>query len=68
MADDPWEGHTLEWAAPSPPPLGNFPEAPTVSSATPLLDRRSGPLTAGTADTAVTPDGAGTAERAEVAG
>jgi heme/copper-type cytochrome/quinol oxidase subunit 1 len=37
---DPWEGHTLEWAAPSPPPIGNFPEAPTVTSATPLLDRR----------------------------
>jgi heme/copper-type cytochrome/quinol oxidase subunit 1 len=35
---DPWEGHTLEWAAPSPPPIGNFPEAPAVTSATPLLD------------------------------
>lgn len=37
--DDPWDGHTLEWAVPSPPPVGNFPEAPTVTSATPLLDR-----------------------------
>jgi heme/copper-type cytochrome/quinol oxidase subunit 1 len=39
-ADDPWDGHTLEWATPSPPPIGNFSEAPTVSSATPLLDAR----------------------------
>jgi heme/copper-type cytochrome/quinol oxidase subunit 1 len=39
-ADDPWDGHTLEWATPSPPPIGNFSEAPTVTSATPLLDAR----------------------------
>lgn len=40
VADDPWDGHTLEWATPSPPPTGNFDDVPTVSSATPLLDRR----------------------------
>ena len=38
-ANDPWSGHTLEWATSSPPPIGNFAEAPTVTSATPLLDR-----------------------------
>ncbi|MGI9606861.1 MAG: cbb3-type cytochrome c oxidase subunit I [Acidimicrobiales bacterium] len=39
LPDDPWDGHTLEWAAPSPPPMGNFVEelAPVVSAA-PLLD------------------------------
>ena len=36
---DPWHGHTLEWAAGSPPPVGNFREAlPTVRSERPLLD------------------------------
>ncbi len=36
---DPWNGHTLEWAAGSPPPVGNFREAvPTVRSERPLLD------------------------------
>ncbi|MBL4544104.1 MAG: cbb3-type cytochrome c oxidase subunit I, partial [Rhodobacteraceae bacterium] len=28
--DNPWEATTLEWAAPSPPPHGNFPEVPVV--------------------------------------
>ena len=36
---DPWSGHTFEWAAGSPPPVGNFREAlPTVRSERPLLD------------------------------
>lgn len=36
---NPWQGHTLEWAAPSPPPVGNFREAlPLVRSERPLLD------------------------------
>lgn len=39
--DDPWEGHTLEWATTSPPPVGNFAEVPQVTSATPVLDRRT---------------------------
>ena len=47
--DDPWEGHTLEWAVPSPPPIGNFSEAPTVTSATPLLDGRPAEVTSETA-------------------
>ncbi|MFV2039463.1 MAG: cbb3-type cytochrome c oxidase subunit I, partial [Acidimicrobiales bacterium] len=38
--DDPWLGHTLEWATTSPPPVGNFAEAPVVTSERPLLDRR----------------------------
>ncbi|MFF5438164.1 cbb3-type cytochrome c oxidase subunit I [Streptomyces achromogenes] len=45
--DDPWGGHTLEWAAPSPPPRLNFPAdrpLPPVTSFAPLLDleRREG--------------------------
>jgi heme/copper-type cytochrome/quinol oxidase subunit 1 len=38
--DDPWSGHTLEWATSSPPPIGNFAAAPSVTSATPVLDAR----------------------------
>ncbi len=34
---DPWGGHTLEWSAPSPPPPGNFPEAPVVEDERPLF-------------------------------
>ncbi len=38
---DPWEGQTLEWLAPSPPPLGNFVgDLPVVTSPEPLLDQR----------------------------
>jgi cytochrome c oxidase subunit 1 len=37
---DPWAGHTLEWAAPSPPPIHNFDALPEIRSATPLLDLR----------------------------
>ena len=39
---DPWEGHTLEWAAPSPPPRHNFDRVPEVRSATPMLDLVTG--------------------------
>jgi heme/copper-type cytochrome/quinol oxidase subunit 1 len=38
--DDPWAGHTLEWATSSPPPLGNFTSLPTVASEAPLYDAR----------------------------
>jgi heme/copper-type cytochrome/quinol oxidase subunit 1 len=41
-ADDPWNGHTLEWATTSPPPTGNFAEVALVTSEAPLLDARSG--------------------------
>jgi cytochrome c oxidase subunit 1 len=37
--DDPWGGHTLEWATASPPPAYNFTELPPVRSHAPLLDR-----------------------------
>jgi heme/copper-type cytochrome/quinol oxidase subunit 1 len=40
--DDPWDGQTLEWATPSPPPHGNFAETPVVASAEPLLDLKGG--------------------------
>jgi cytochrome c oxidase subunit 1 len=36
--DDPWGGHTLEWATASPPPRENFAAVPTVRSYAPLLD------------------------------
>ncbi|CAN5628170.1 cytochrome c oxidase subunit I [soil metagenome] len=39
VAADPWEGQTLEWLAPSPPPIGNFvADLPVVTSAEPLTD------------------------------
>jgi heme/copper-type cytochrome/quinol oxidase subunit 1 len=41
--DDPWEGHTLEWATSSPPPHGNFASLPTVTSEAPLYDARHRP-------------------------
>jgi cytochrome c oxidase subunit 1 len=37
---DPWEGQTLEWATPSPPPRHNFAALPPIGSHTPLLDMR----------------------------
>jgi cytochrome c oxidase subunit 1 len=39
--DDPWEGHTLEWATSSPPPPLNFiGPLPPIRSYAPLLDLR----------------------------
>ena len=39
--DDPWLGHTLEWATTSPPPPHNFDRAlPPIRSYAPLLDLR----------------------------
>ncbi|MGH9245668.1 MAG: cytochrome c oxidase subunit I [Acidimicrobiales bacterium] len=39
--DDPWGGHTLEWAAPSPPPPGNFVRPlPRIRSNRPVWDAR----------------------------
>jgi cytochrome c oxidase subunit 1 len=37
---DPWGGHTLEWAASSPPGRHNFDALPPIRSSTPLLDLR----------------------------
>ena len=39
--DDPWRGHTLEWATSSPPPSHNFDRLPEVRSEAPLLDVRA---------------------------
>ena len=36
--NNPWDGHTLEWATESPPPTGNFDEPPVVNSERPLLE------------------------------
>jgi heme/copper-type cytochrome/quinol oxidase subunit 1 len=47
--DDPWSGHTLEWASSSPPPPGNFVTLPEIRSEAPLYDARR-------------PDGAGSEE------
>jgi cytochrome c oxidase subunit I len=39
--DDPWLGHTLEWATSSPPPALNFTRPlPPITSYSPLLDLR----------------------------
>jgi cytochrome c oxidase subunit I len=38
--DDPWEGHSLEWATTSPPPRHNFDRLPPIRSFAPLLDLR----------------------------
>jgi len=38
---DPWDGLTLEWLSPTPPPLDNFvDDLPVVTSAEPLIDLR----------------------------
>jgi heme/copper-type cytochrome/quinol oxidase subunit 1 len=42
LGDDPWEGHTLEWATTSPPAIGNFATVPEVTSEAPLYDARYG--------------------------
>lgn len=38
--DDPWAGHTLEWATSSPPPADNFASLPEITSEAPLYDAR----------------------------
>ena len=38
--DDPWSGHTLEWATTSPPPIGNFASVPAITSEAPVYDAR----------------------------
>jgi cytochrome c oxidase subunit 1 len=42
---DPWDGSSLEWATPSPPPAYNFATIPTVQSRRPLWDRKYPELT-----------------------
>ncbi|MGI8683798.1 MAG: cytochrome c oxidase subunit I [Acidimicrobiales bacterium] len=38
--DDPWGGHTLEWATSSPPPEHNFTSLPPIRSDRPVFDAR----------------------------
>jgi heme/copper-type cytochrome/quinol oxidase subunit 1 len=38
--DDPWAGHTLEWATTSPPAIGNFATLPEITSEAPVYDAR----------------------------
>jgi heme/copper-type cytochrome/quinol oxidase subunit 1 len=38
--DDPWDGHTLEWATTSPPPIGHFAGLPEITSEAPVYDAR----------------------------
>ena len=38
--DDPWDGRTLEWAIPSPPPEYNFARIPVVHSNEPFWDQK----------------------------
>ena len=39
---DPWDGHTLEWAATSPPPAHNFDALPVIRSRRPVWDLKYG--------------------------
>ncbi len=41
--DDPWTGHTLEWATSSPPPSYNFDSLPEIRSEAPMLDLSAEP-------------------------
>jgi cytochrome c oxidase subunit 1 len=48
--DNPWEGHTLEWATSSPPPEGNFVSLPPVRSERPAWDLHEAYTTGGPPD------------------
>ncbi|RKR06694.1 cytochrome o ubiquinol oxidase subunit 1 [Kushneria sinocarnis] len=39
---DPWDGRSLEWATPAPPPEYNFPVLPEVYSHDPFTEQKSG--------------------------
>ncbi|MDQ6796615.1 MAG: cbb3-type cytochrome c oxidase subunit I, partial [Actinomycetota bacterium] len=43
--DDPWSGHTLEWATSSPPSSYNFDRLPEIRSEVPMIDLRTAPAT-----------------------
>ncbi len=45
VGDDPWNGHTIEWATTSPAPRDNFVDVPVIRSAEPMLDLREGTAT-----------------------
>jgi heme/copper-type cytochrome/quinol oxidase subunit 1 len=50
--DDPWNGHTLEWATSSPPPVGNFASLPEITSEAPVYDARHAAVRQATAGAA----------------
>lgn len=39
--DDPFDGHTIEWATTSPAPASNFVDVPMITSSEPLLDLKT---------------------------
>lgn len=46
--DDPWDGHTLEWATTSPPAVGHFATLPEITSEAPVYDARHAAAAAST--------------------
>jgi len=55
--DDPWGGHTLEWATTSPPPPHNFEgPLPPIRSNRPVFDERHGIWSSDTEDPGAPPD------------
>ena len=46
-SNDPWDGRTLEWSIPSPPPLYNFAEIPTVNARDPYWEKKQDALAEG---------------------
>ena len=49
--NDPWDGHTLEWATSSPPAIGSFASLPPITSEAPLYDARHAAQAAATDST-----------------
>jgi cytochrome o ubiquinol oxidase subunit 1 len=46
VGNDPWDGRTLEWSIPSPPPFYNFAVEPVVQTRDDFWDRKNNPLRA----------------------
>ncbi len=68
--DDPWDGRTLEWSIPSPPPHYNFAQIPVVHSRDPFWVQKYGDAGAGHGRMAPVPiaGGAHDAEESEHGG
>jgi cytochrome c oxidase subunit I len=59
--NDPWQGNTLEWFTPSPPPENNFDVVPRIRSVEPMKDiRREVAAATGAAETVAQPLASGT--------
>jgi cytochrome c oxidase subunit 1 len=71
-SDDPWDGRTLEWSIPSPPPEYNFAEIPLVENRDEfwhrkyIEDERTGRLVPVQAGAAGTHDDAGTDDHGSI--